>query len=95
MVSRRVLSLLLGITTLLITSIAAIRAPLASRTGINGSIDLQVLNQAKEQFFEQIITFIDDVKIPDVQLKGNKGYLIENSFQLLPDDKIVNFYNDI
>ena len=66
MVARRVLSLLLGITALFSVSSVAMRAPLASRTGINGSIDLQVLNQAKEQFFAQIIDFIDDIKIPDV-----------------------------
>ena len=68
---------------------------LPGRTGVNGSIDLNVLNQAKDQFFNYIIGFIDAVKIPDVQLKGNKGYLIENSFELLPANKVVNFYNDI
>lgn len=66
MVARRVLSLLLGITTLFSVSSVAMRAPLASRTGINGSIDLQVLNQAKEQFFSQIVDYIDDIHIPDV-----------------------------
>ena len=35
------------------------------------------------------------MKIPDVQLKGNKGYLIENSFHLQSNNKIVNFYNDV
>ena len=66
MVARRVISLLLGITALFSVSSVALRAPLASRTGINGSIDMQVLNQAKDQFFGQIIDFIDDIKIPDV-----------------------------
>ena len=66
MVARRVISLLLGITALLSISSVALRTPISSRTGINGSIDMQVLNQAKDQFFEQIIDFIDDIKIPDV-----------------------------
>lgn len=35
------------------------------------------------------------MKIPDVQLKGSKGYLIENSFHLSQANKIVNFYNDV
>ena len=56
---------------------------------------MNVLNQAKDQFFNYIIGFIDEVNIPDVQLKGNKGYLIDNSFELLKDNKVVNFYNDI
>jgi len=66
-----------------------------SGTGIHASIDLRTLSQAKDTIFDQIISFIDDVKIPDVQLKGNKGYLIENSFHLEQADKIVNFYNDV
>jgi hypothetical protein len=56
--------------------------PNSGGTGIHASIDLRTLSQAKEEIFEQIVSFIDDVKIPDVQLKGNKGYLIENSFHL-------------
>ena len=39
---------------------------LPGRTGVNASIDLNVLNQAKEQFFNYIIGFVDTVKIPDV-----------------------------
>ena len=66
-----------------------------SQTGIHASIDLRTLSQAKEEIFDQIISFIDDVKIPDVQLKGNKGYLIENSFHLSQKNKLVNFYNDV
>ena len=64
-------------------------------TGIHASVDLRTLSQAKDEIFDQIISFIDDVKIPDVQLKGNKGYLIENSFHLQNDNKLVNFYNDV
>lgn len=64
-------------------------------TGMHMSLDLRTLSLAKEIIFDKIIGFIDDVKIPDVQLKGNKGYLIENAFQLSHANKIVNFYNDI
>lgn len=66
-----------------------------TNTGIHASVDLRTLSQAKDEIFAQIISFIDDVKIPDVQLKGNKGYLIENSFHLSQNNKIVNFYNDV
>lgn len=64
-------------------------------TGIHASLDLRTLSLAKDVIFDKIIGFIDDVKIPDVQLKGNKGYLIENAFQLSQNNKLVNFYNDI
>ena len=60
-----------------------VQQPMSSgATGMHASIDLRTLSQAKDEIFDQIISFIDDVKIPDVQLKGNKGYLIENSFHL-------------
>jgi len=66
-----------------------------TNSGIHFSMDLRTLSQAKDEIFDQIVSFIDDVKIPDVQLKGNKGYLIENSFHLQQNNKLVNFYNDV
>ena len=87
-----------GILALLTTTsvvMAAKVAPTGTNAGINVSLDLRTLSQAKDEIFDQIISFIDDVKIPDVQLKGNKGYLIENSFHLSQNNKIVNFYNDV
>ena len=77
---------ILGAATLLTTLGLGKPIPAAPvgtmNTGIHASIDLRTLSQAKDIIFDQIISFIDDVKIPDVQLKGNKGYLIENSFHL-------------
>lgn len=37
-----------------------------SNTGIHASFDLRTLSQAKDEIFDQIISFVDDVKIPDV-----------------------------
>lgn len=79
-----VLRALLAVSSILAASSwAAKQGNLSSgATGIHASVDLRTLSQAKDEIFDQIISFIDDVKIPDVQLKGNKGYLIENSFHL-------------
>ncbi len=78
-----ILTLILGLTTVLTGSTAwAKGGSSGTNTGIHASIDLRTLSQAKDEIFDQIVQFIDDVKIPDVQLKGNKGYLIENSFHL-------------
>ena len=76
------MSLLVALSTVLLSAQAAKPGMTSSSTGIHASIDLRTLSQAKDEIFDQIISFIDDVKIPDVQLKGNKGYLIENSFHL-------------
>ena len=88
---------LVGLLALLSTTgvFALKAAPTGTNAGINMSIDLRTLSQAKDEIFDQIISFIDDVKIPDVQLKGNRGYLIENSFHLSQNNKLVNFYNDV
>ena len=84
MVRFSVLQGLLAVSTVLLSagSWAAKPGMSSSSTGIHASVDLRTLSQAKDEIFDQIISFIDDVKIPDVQLKGNKGYLIENSFHL-------------
>ena len=84
MVRLSILRGLLAVTTVLSTGAWAkgVGAATGQNTGIHASIDLRTLSQAKDEIFDQIISFIDDVKIPDVQLKGNKGYLIENSFHL-------------
>ena len=63
MVLKKSVNRLFVITTAIL---AANVHAIPSRTGINGSIDLNVLNQAKDQFFNYIIGFIDTVKIPDV-----------------------------
>ena len=80
MVRSRILIGLAVVATVLTTG--AWTKGMGTNTGIHASIDLRTLSQAKDEIFDQIISFIDDVKIPDVQLKGNKGYLIENSFHL-------------
>ena len=82
MAPSRVLTLLLGFATVLTGSTVWAKGATGTNTGIHASIDLRTLSQAKDEIFDQIVQFIDDVKIPDVQLKGNKGYLIENSFHL-------------
>mmetsp|Transcript_33278 Transcript_33278/g.43827 ORF Transcript_33278/g.43827 Transcript_33278/m.43827 type:complete len:457 (+) Transcript_33278:60-1430(+) len=88
--------ILTGLVALLTSTVVWAKQPMTGTTsGINVSLDLRTLSQAKDEIFDQIISFIDDVKIPDVQLKGNKGYLIENSFHLSQNNKLVNFYNDV
>ena len=83
MVRFNILGGLLAVSTLITAGVWAKGATnTGTNTGIHASIDLRTLSQAKDEIFDQIISFIDDVKIPDVQLKGNKGYLIENSFHL-------------
>ena len=83
MVRFSVLRALLAVSTVLAAGSWAAKTGMSSGvTGIHASVDLRTLSQAKDEIFDQIISFIDDVKIPDVQLKGNKGYLIENSFHL-------------
>jgi len=94
---RSIVTSIFALSTLL-ANVNAVKNPVViggTDTGIHLSLDLRTLSLAKEIIFDKIIGFIDDVKIPDVQLKGNKGYLIENAFQLSQANKIVNFYNDI
>lgn len=67
MVRFHILAGILAATTVLTTvAWAAKAASTGTNTGIHASFDLRTLSQAKDEIFGQIISFIDDVKIPDV-----------------------------
>ena len=67
MVRFHILAGILAATTVLTTvAWAAKGASTGTNTGIHASFDLRTLSQAKDEIFGQIISFIDDVKIPDV-----------------------------
>ena len=67
MVRFHILTGLLVATTVLTTMAWGAKAgATGSNTGIHASFDLRTLSQAKDEIFDQIISFVDDVKIPDV-----------------------------
>ena len=66
----------------------------AYSNGVKNSLDIAVIEQAKDVYFDEIVKLIDNLTLPDYYFDGNKGYMIENSFVLneTPDD--VTFTTD-
>jgi len=61
--------------------------------GIKASMDISVLEQAKDVYFDNIVSIINNVKIPDIRDdKGN--YLLGNSFVLNERTSNVLIYAD-
>ena len=63
--------------------------------GVKNSLDIAVIEQAKDVYFEQIVSLINNLQIPDIYLEGDKGYMLDNTFVLMetPDD--VQFTTDM
>ena len=45
---------------------SAIAATNSTTNGLSGSFDISILEQAKDVYFEKLITLINDIKIPDL-----------------------------
>ena len=63
--------------------------------GIKNSLDIAIMEQAKDVYFDEIVKLINNVSIPDIYLPDNKGYMLDNRFVLMetPDD--VQFTTDV
>jgi hypothetical protein len=63
-------------------------------SGVKNSLAIDVIEQAKDVYFNKIVKMIDNVALPDVYLDDGKGYFIDNKFilDMAPDD--VEFFTD-
>ena len=73
---------------LLITTCSA-----ALQAGLKTSLDIAVINQAKDAYFNAVLSLINDVTLPDKH-KGNGDYFNDNSFHVIDHSKNVDFYPD-
>lgn len=63
--------------------------------GVKNSLDISVIEQAKDVYFNEIVKLVNNLTIPDIHLEGDKGYMLDNKFVLMstPDD--VQFITDV
>ena len=75
--------------------LAATQAQTSYYAGVKNSLDISVIEQAKDVYFNEIVKLINNLTIPDIHLEGDKGYFLDNQFVLLetPDD--VQFITDV
>lgn len=83
----------------MLKNIASLLAATASATasltpGIHAALDILILEQAKNTYFDNIVTVINNLSIPDVEdSKGN--YMRGNSFKLDERADNVLIYTDV
>ena len=61
---------------------------------MKNSLDIGVIEQAKDVYFNEIIKLINNLQIPDIHLEGDKGYMLNNQFVLLTSSDEVQFEAD-
>ena len=78
------------------TLAAVISAPASAfLSGVKNSLDIGVIEQAKDVYFDEIAKLINNLTIPDIYLPDDKGYMLDNKFVLQMDSGDVNFSTDV
>ena len=63
--------------------------------GIKNALDISVVEQAKDAYFDEIVKLINHLDLPDIYLDGDKGYMLGNQFVLMSSTDDVQFTTDI
>ena len=86
---RSIYSILLSLFT-----IGTLAQEASFKAGLKNALDLSVVEQAKDVYFNKIMSLIREVDLPDVYLNDGKDYMIGNSFVLHETPSDVKFYTD-
>ena len=65
------------------------------KTGLKNSLDIAVIEQAKDVYFDAILKLITNLKIPDFYAKDNEDYMIDNTLVIQEQPDNVNFYTSV
>ena len=76
----------------LIALLALCNCTLAQNPGLTAGLDIAVLQQAKDVYFDKILDIIRHVEIPDFAF--DQGYVKENTFTVTENSNNVNFTSD-
>ena len=63
--------------------------------GVKNALDISVIEQAKDVYFDEIVKLINNLDLPDIHLEGDKGYMLGNRFVLLESASDVSFTTDV
>jgi hypothetical protein len=64
------------------------------KAGLKTSLDIALINQAKEVYFEEILKLINNIELPDLE-DGDGNYLKDNSFEITESKDHVEFFTDV
>ena len=60
-------------------------------SGVKNSLDIAVIEQAKDVYFDSIVKLINNLALPDIYLPDDKGYMLDNRFVLIESASDVQF----
>jgi len=63
--------------------------------GVKNSLDIAVIEQAKDVYFAEIVKLINHFELPDIYSLDGKGYMLDNQFVLLSSVEDVIFTTDV
>ena len=61
----------------------------AMLAGVKNSLDISVVEQAKDVYFDEIVKLINNLELPDIYLPDDKGYMLGNKFVLMESSSDV------
>jgi hypothetical protein len=64
------------------------------KAGLKTSLDISILDQAKDVWFDQLLTVINNIQLPDLD-DGHGSYLKGNKLTILERTSKVDFYPDV
>lgn len=64
------------------------------KAGIKNSLDISVLEQAKDVYFDKILELINNLSLPDLE-DGKGNYLRENTFEIIGRSDRTEFVADV
>ena len=83
-------------TLVALTALCLCASPVqAFLAGVKNSLDISVIEQAKDVYFDEIIKLINNLELPDIYLPDDKGYFLDNRFVLMESASDVQFTTDI
>ena len=65
------------------------------KAGVKNSLDIAVIEQAKDVYFDKILKIITNLQIPDIYIKDNEDYMIGNTLVIQEQPTDVRFYTSV
>lgn len=81
------------VTTYLVASLGVFGQSVL-KAGIKNSLDIAVLEQAKDVYYDKIVSLINGITIPDLE-DGKGNYLRDNTFEVISRSDKTEFYTDV
>jgi len=83
------------ISKILFVSLGSALANVSNATpGIRNSLDIAVISQAKDIYFDKIVSLVNSITLPDLE-DGKGNYMRENTFTLNQRADEVQFFTDV